>query len=144
MSVEVLVLQPSKNSPTRCDEVNKVHLTFLVQHLVTLVQDEVLQLVHLQVSLADQLHHAPGAPHDDVRGVVLQHLALLLDGEASVDDRYLHLGEVLAEALVLAGDLPRQLAGVAQHQAAHLCMRYTIHTHTMYHVHEIGMKRQRV
>jgi len=54
--------------------------------------------------------------------VISSSLRSSIDLTSSVEDGSLGLGEVLREALVLVGDLERELAGVAQHEYSDLVL----------------------
>ncbi len=71
---------------------NTIKLTELLQHLVALVQDEVLQVLEVQLLAADKGEDpARGADHD-VRAVGLEHLLVLADGESAEEDGNLKEG----------------------------------------------------
>ena len=93
-------------------------LTDLVQHLVALIQHESLNAAKSQLLLADQSIETARRSNNDVGMslLVLQHLFVLLDIGAAVENRRLHFRHILAEALVLISDLEGQLAGVAHDQ----------------------------
>ena len=92
--------------------------TYLIQHLIAFVQHEGLDAAQPQRLLSDERVQTPRSGDDDVRMrlFVLEHLHVLLDRGAPVEDRRLDLGEVLAEARTLVLDLIGQLAGVAHDQ----------------------------
>merc|ERR1719180_782490 len=94
----------------------------LLQHLVTLVQDEMLQVLQRQLLALDQGENSTGSSHNDVGTVVLQNLLILSDGQTAEEDTNLDVGEELAEPLVLLADLEGQLPGVAHHQHADLAV----------------------
>mmetsp|Transcript_714 Transcript_714/g.2019 ORF Transcript_714/g.2019 Transcript_714/m.2019 type:complete len:260 (+) Transcript_714:587-1366(+) len=93
-----------------------------LQHLVTLVNDEVLDLVDLEGAFGDESLQPAGGAHHDVGRVGLEQLAVLGDGDTAVEDTNLDAIQVLAEAVVLLGDLEGQLARVADHQHAGLAI----------------------
>ena len=92
----------------------------LLEHLVALVEDEVLDVRRDEVAVADQLEHAAGRAHDDVRRLRLEDALVLRGGHAAVEDLGLHVGQVAREALELVGDLVGELARVAQDDGADL------------------------
>jgi hypothetical protein len=93
----------------------KIYHTNLVEHLITLIEDENLAASKAQVLVADQGVQTTWGGHDNVRvGVlVLQDLGVLYDRGSSVEDSGLDLWHILAEPSVLVLDLVGQLAGVA-------------------------------
>lgn len=94
--------------------------TELLEHLVTLVQDEVLDVLQDQGLSPDEGQCAAGRAHHDVGAVLLQHLLVFLDGHAAEEHGCSHSGHVLGEALVLLADLEGQLSRVAHDQHRHL------------------------
>ena len=89
-------------------------LTELLQHLVALVQDEVLDVLEVEGLVSHQRQDAPGRAHHNVGTVGLEGLLVLLDGEPSKEHAHLHVVKVLAETLVLLVDLKRQLPGAGK------------------------------
>lgn len=92
----------------------KAH-TDLVQHLVTLVQNEGFDVAQGECLVPHESVEATRCSNDDV-GVcllVLQEFDVLNDWCSTVEDRGLHIWEVLAEARVLVLDLIRKLASMA-------------------------------
>mmetsp|Transcript_31688 Transcript_31688/g.41967 ORF Transcript_31688/g.41967 Transcript_31688/m.41967 type:complete len:262 (+) Transcript_31688:628-1413(+) len=85
----------------------------LLEHLVTLVEDKVLDLVKLKVSALGEVLDAARSANDNVRAVFRKKSNVLLDGNAAKENDRLDVREVLAEALILVGDLVGELAGVA-------------------------------
>merc|ERR1712227_263301 len=81
----------------------------LLQHLVTLVQNKVFQILQTQLLTLDQGEDAARSSNNNVRTVVLQHLLVLGDGHASEENSNLDGGHELAD---LEGELP----GVAHDQ----------------------------
>lgn len=82
-------------------------LTNLVEHLVTLIEDESLDVAQRELLITDQGVQTTGGGDDNV-GVgllVLEKLDVLLDGGTTVEDRGLDIGEVLGETSVLVLDL---------------------------------------
>jgi hypothetical protein len=88
-------------------------LTQLLQHLVALVEDEMLQVLQVELLVADESEDAAGCADDDVRCHRLQRLLVLLNRHAAEEHSDLHARHVLAEALVLLADLEGELASVA-------------------------------
>ena len=84
-------------------------LTQLFQHLVTLVKDEMLDVLGVEGLVLHQSQDATGGPDHDVRAVVLQGLLVLLDADTTKEHRDLDVVKVLAESLVLLVDLEGQL-----------------------------------
>lgn len=93
-------------------------LTNLVQHLVTFVQNECLDVAQREFLLADQGIQTTGGTDNDVgeRLFVRQDFNVLLDRSTSVEDCSLHIGKVLAESRILVLDLIRQFTGVAHNK----------------------------
>jgi hypothetical protein len=60
--------------------------TKLLEHLVALVQDEVLDVLEVELLALDERQDAAGRADDDVRAVGLQHLLVLGDGQATEED----------------------------------------------------------
>ena len=90
-------------------------LTQLLQHLVTLVQDEVLDVLEVEGLVSAEGQDAARCPHHDVGAVALHRLLILLDADPSKEHRRLDGVKVLTEPLVLLVDLERQLP---THEAA--------------------------
>lgn len=93
-------------------------LTDLVQHPVTLIQNEGLDVAQRQLLLADQSIQTAGSGDNDV-GVCLlvrKGLDILLDRSTSVEHSRLHIGEVLAEPSILVLDLIGKFASMAHNQ----------------------------
>jgi len=93
----------------------------LVEHLVTLIEHEALDVAQAEVLVAHKGVQTTGSGDNDVRVglLVLENVDVVLNGSATVEDRGLDVGQVLAETGVLILDLESQLAGVAhdQHRA---------------------------
>lgn len=92
--------------------------TRLVQHLVTLVEDEVLEVGKTEMPVADKSINTTGCADDDVGVGVLvaKELDVLLDRCASVEDADLDVGQEFGKAVVLVPDLVGQLTSVAHDQ----------------------------
>ena len=60
--------------------------TELLQHLVTLVQDKVLQVLQRQLLTFDESKDSAGRAHHNVGTVVLQNLLVLRDGHSTEED----------------------------------------------------------
>jgi hypothetical protein len=90
-------------------------LTGLVKHLVTLIEDEVLQVGEAQVPVTDERVDTARSSDNDVGVGVLvaQELNVLLDGCTAVEDTDLDIGQELCETVVFVPDLVGQLTGVA-------------------------------
>mmetsp|Transcript_59286 Transcript_59286/g.168586 ORF Transcript_59286/g.168586 Transcript_59286/m.168586 type:complete len:469 (-) Transcript_59286:2-1408(-) len=89
----------------------------LVQALVALVEHELGQLVELQVLLAKKAEDAAGRTDQNLRAGLLEHLLVLANGDAAIDNATLHVREVLGEAVELVLDLVRELTRVADHHS---------------------------
>merc|ERR1712071_189506 len=86
----------------------------LLEHLVTLVEHKMLDVLQAELAPADQRQHTARGTDDHVWRVVSEHFAVLLDRHAAEEDANLDAGEVLAETLVFFGDLESELACVAE------------------------------
>lgn len=93
-------------------------LTNLVQHLVTFIQNECLDIAQRELLITDQGIETTRSTDNDVgeRLLVRQDFNVLLDRSASVENCSLHIGKVLAESGILVLDLVRQFTGVAHHK----------------------------
>lgn len=81
----------------------------MLQHLVTLIQNEVLDVLQVEGLVPTEGQDAAGGPHHNVRTVVLHHLLVLLDADPAKEHSCLYVVEVLTEPLVLLVDLEGQL-----------------------------------
>lgn len=93
-------------------------LTNLVEHLITLIENESLDISKAQLLVTDKSVQTTGGGHDDV-GIGLlvgQDLDILLDGSTTVEDSSLDIREILGEASILVLDLVGQLTSVAHNQ----------------------------
>mmetsp|Transcript_5571 Transcript_5571/g.12646 ORF Transcript_5571/g.12646 Transcript_5571/m.12646 type:complete len:470 (-) Transcript_5571:8-1417(-) len=95
----------------------------LVQALVTLIQDKLRQLVQLQVLLPEEAKDPARCANEHVRAATGQHLLVLGNRCASVDDARLHVLEILGESIKLVLDLVCQLTRVADDQDLHCLLR---------------------
>mmetsp|Transcript_13229 Transcript_13229/g.30885 ORF Transcript_13229/g.30885 Transcript_13229/m.30885 type:complete len:226 (-) Transcript_13229:39-716(-) len=86
------------------------------KHAIALVQDKMLYAVELEILIPSQSQNATGGSHHNVRAVVLENFLVLLDRDSSVKDSGLYLRQVLAESLVLVGNLESEFTGVANNQ----------------------------
>lgn len=89
-------------------------LTILIQHLVALIENEVLQVGEAKDLVTDEGIDTAGSSNDDVRVsvLVLQHSDVLLDRSSAVEDADLDVRQELCEAIVLVLDLVCQFTGV--------------------------------
>ena len=94
----------------------------LLEERVALVEDNALDVANVEVLLLDQLLDATGGADHDVRHHGLEHVLVLLDGDAAEVDMDFDLGHVLGEAHELTADLIRELARVAHHQGVDLAV----------------------
>jgi len=95
----------------------KTRLTDAFQKLVALVQNEHLEVLDRQRLSAGEVKDATWGADDDVRGLVtLEHLDLLFDGLATVDNFGPDVLHELREAVKLLLDLVRELAIVTQNK----------------------------
>lgn len=89
-----------------------IQLTQLFQHLITLIKDEVLQVLEIEFLVANQRQDASWCADNDVRCRRLQRLLVLLDRHAAKEHGNLDAGHILAETLVLLADLESELTRV--------------------------------
>lgn len=94
------------------------NLTNLVQHSITLVKNECLDVAQGKLLITNQSVQPTGGSNDNVgeRVLVGQHFDVLLDRSTSIEDCSLHIGKVLAEPSILVLDLVRQFTSVAHHK----------------------------
>ena len=88
----------------------------LVQHFVTLVEDEMLQLAQVEVVATNQRQKATWSAYEDLRGILLQLLDVLGDGLSTVHDINIYLRQVLSEPVILLLDLKGQFSGMTHHK----------------------------
>ena len=67
-------------------------LTELLEHLVALVEDEVLEVLEVELLAADEGEDPAGRAHHDVRAVRLEHLLVLRDRQTA--EEHTHLEKV--------------------------------------------------
>merc|ERR1711957_159456 len=91
----------------------------LINALITLVKNELSQFIELQILVLHESLDAARSSNQDVRAIVLQHLHVLRNRRASVDDARLYSFEVLGKSIKLKLYLVCQLARVADYQAFH-------------------------
>lgn len=60
-----------------------MELTKLLQHLVTLVQDEMFQVFERKFLAPDESQDPAWSPHHDMRAVTLQNLLVLSNGKTT-------------------------------------------------------------
>lgn len=92
--------------------------TNLIQHLVTLVKNECLDVTQRKLLVTDQGVETTRSSNDDVgeRFLVRKDFNVLLNRSTSVEDCSLYIGKVLAEPSILVLDLVCQLTGVAHNK----------------------------
>lgn len=97
------------------DDMPQFQLTNLVKHLVTLVENESLDITEAQLLLSHQSVQAARRSDNDVGVGVLvgKELNILDHWSSSVEDGSLDLGKVLGESSIFVLDLVCKLAGVA-------------------------------
>mmetsp|Transcript_10809 Transcript_10809/g.27371 ORF Transcript_10809/g.27371 Transcript_10809/m.27371 type:complete len:201 (+) Transcript_10809:1000-1602(+) len=86
-----------------------------------------LDPIQFQVLVTGQTEDTTGRPDHNVRAIVLEDFLVLLHRDTPVKDGGLDGRQILAESLVLVGNLKGQLAGVANDQNAdlrflHVCL----------------------
>lgn len=92
--------------------------TNLIQHFVTFVKNECLDVAQGELFVADQSIQTTRSTNDDVgeRFLVGKNFDVLLDRSTSVEYRSLHIGKVLAEPSILVLDLVCQFTSVAHNK----------------------------
>ena len=97
-------------------------LTWLIKHLVALIENKVFDVRRYQVLVSREGVQAAGGCNDDVRasGFILQDLRILLDGRATIERAYTDVGHILCEPVILVPNLERQFSGVAKDEDRHL------------------------
>lgn len=92
--------------------------TNLVEHLVTLIEDEALDVAETELLVSDEGVQTTRSCDDDVRVSLLvgEELDVLLHGGTTVEDGGLDVGHVLCESGVFVLDLVGELTGVAHNQ----------------------------
>ena len=93
-------------------------LTDLIQHLVTLIENESFDVAEAQILVSNEGVQTTGCSDNDVRMClfILEYLDILLNGSSTVEDCGLDVGHVLAESKVFVLNLVRQFAGVAHNE----------------------------
>lgn len=93
-------------------------LTRLVKHLVTLIENEVLQIGETEMPVTDERVDTSRCTDNNVRVRVLvaEELDILLNGCSTVEDADLDVGQELRETVVLISDLVGKLTSVAHNQ----------------------------
>jgi hypothetical protein len=93
-------------------------LTWLVQHLVTFIEDEVLQACKSELLVTNKGVNTSWCAHNDVGVGVLvgQDVDVLLDRGTTVEHGDADVRQELGKAVVLVLDLESQLTGVAHDQ----------------------------
>ena len=92
------------------------------QDAIALVEDEMLDVVELEGLLLGKAEDTAGSTNDDVGAVVLEDVAVGLDGDTTVEDSGLDLRKVLGETLVLVSDLEGKLTSVAKDEDGDLVL----------------------
>lgn len=105
-------------------EWRKKRLTELFQHLVTLVENKVLDLRGVELLVADERHHTTGGADNDVRALLLGGKDFLVgrDRGSTVEDGGADLRHVLRETRELVTDLVREFTGVTEDNNANLAV----------------------
>lgn len=93
-------------------------LTGLVKHLVTLIEDEMLEVGEAEVAVTDESVDATGRANNDMGMglLVAEKLDVLLNGSSTVEDADLDIWQKLGETVVFIPDLIGQLTSVAHDQ----------------------------
>jgi len=88
------------------------------QHVVTLIQDKVLEIGRVEVLAADECQNAAGCAHNNRRRVFLESSDVLGDRLATIHnlDRHFLLVVVSRKSIVFFFDLERELAGMTHDQ----------------------------
>lgn len=93
-------------------------LTNLVEHLITLVKNESLDVTKGQLLIPNQGVETTGGGDHNVRVslLVLEKLNVLLNGGTTVEHSGLNVRKILGETSVLVLDLVGQFTGVTHHK----------------------------
>lgn len=92
------------------------HITF-AEHLIALVQDEMLKVVEVEVFLLNELHDSPWSSNNDMWWLwSLQDLHMLTFWDSSVEALSNEAGNILGESSEFLLDLIRKLSDIAQDQ----------------------------
>jgi len=87
-----------------------------LEHLIALIEDEVLDVSDAEDLIADETIESTGRGDDDMRTgiLVLDEFDVLVNRGAAVEDRGADVGHVLPEAGVFIADLEGEFAGVTE------------------------------
>jgi len=96
----------------------------LFKHLVTLVEDEVFEILEVERLAPAECQDTSRGADDNVGAVGLQDLLVLRYEETSEEDSNLCSAHVLAESFVLLADLERELTSVAHDQHGDLTLTH--------------------
>lgn len=99
-------------------------LTKLLEHFVTLIENEVLDVLSIQHLVPRESVETSRCGDNDVRALrlVTKKLRVLGDWGSSVEGADPDIRHVLGETRVLVLDLERELPSVAEHQNGHLAV----------------------
>ena len=92
------------------------------QDTIALVEDKMLDVVELEGLLLGKAEDTTRGTDDDVGAVVLENVAVGLDGNTTVENSCLDLRKVLGETLVLVSDLEGKLTSVAEDEDGDLVL----------------------
>ena len=89
-------------------------LTQLLQHLVALIQHEVLHIPQVEAPIAHKCQDPARCPHHHVGTVSLQHLLIFLDGQAPKEHRHLCGQKAAVNHLVAKSSHPTPVTAATQ------------------------------
>jgi hypothetical protein len=84
----------------------------LLQHFIALIENEMLEMLQVELLVADEGENAAGCADNDMRCHRLQRLLVLLNRHAAEEHSDLNARHVLAEALIFLADLESELASM--------------------------------
>jgi hypothetical protein len=101
--------------------ISKINLlTGFIEHLVALVQNELLEGVELQIFSTGEGEDSAGGTNDDVRGklVVFEELDIIIYWHTTVESGTSNLWKIFCESIELFLDLIRELSSIAQDEGS--------------------------
>eukprot|EP00128_Syssomonas_multiformis_P001969 Colp12_sorted_trinity150504_noHs@29447 len=101
---------------------NKLAHIKLGEHLVTLVNNEVLDVRKIELLALHEILQTTRSTNNNMGLVILQLLDVLVDRSLAHEDSSLDVGSVAAETLKLISDLESKFTSVADDHSAHLAV----------------------
>jgi hypothetical protein len=80
--------------------------------LITLIENESLEVAELEVVLLHQLEYTAGSAHHDVGNLLRQHLLVLLDADTTEEHLDLNFWEIFGESKELLANLISKLSSM--------------------------------